>query len=693
MKALLFLLTLLVFWGCSQKNTDEVVESNPKLDSIQEWIAAAKKGKELSLDDRQYYLGQAQTLASELPNDTVRIEQLSSISLIYKNLKDSLNFRKSNSNVLKQAEDAKLFMALGNSHWDLAHFFESYAVLDSAFYHYQKAFKSFERLNDDVSLKSEGIMLYNMARIQDSYKDYLGAEISVSSALKIFDQLEDDYRLHNCYNVFGTISNGRNDSEKALYYYGKAGEYLENLEPSKKQNLVWINQNNIASALMNMKEYERAKTIYKNLSADAELKQKNPEMYAKAISSLAFTILKSEHNYEASEQLLNEAISLDKENSNLFNLARINQFYAELMAAEGDTVQAIEKAKESFSVAKETYNNDRSLEVLKLLVSIDANNATSYFKEYVQLNDAIQEEERTKRDKFARIRLETDQVIEANQILLEENQAWIAAVMGMLLFGVAALVIVTLYISNSRLKFRQQQQESNQEIYNLMLSQQGKFEEGRQLEQKRISEELHDGILGEMLGTRLILTGLNEREDPASVEQRAQLIEKLRGIEEEIRTISHELNNASYEKFHNFIVSLEDLIEGIQESSGISCSFSYDREVSWDNLLGDIKINAYRIVQEALKNCVKHANSQHVSIAFQSVGDKLKLIITDNGVGFDMNRGKKGIGLRNIISRTKKIKGNLDIDSKKGKGTTISVTIPAKYIQSDVTLNTKTVNA
>ena len=236
-------------------------------------------------------------------------------------------------------------------------------------------------------------------------------------------------------------------------------------------------------------------------------------------------------------------------------------------------------------------------------------------------------------------------------------------------------------LRNNQLKFKQRQQESNQEIYNLMLSQQGKFEEGKQLEQKRISEELHDGILGEMLGIRLILSGLNEREDPASVEQRAALIEKLRELEEEIRTISHELNHASYEKFHNFIVSLEDMIDGIEKSSGITCSFNYDKKVPWDNLLGDIKINAYRIIQESLKNCVKHAKSKHVSISFQSMEDnKLKLTITDDGVGFDINKKRKGIGLKNIISRCKKIKGTLDIDSKPGKGTTIKITMPVTYV-------------
>lgn len=683
MKVFIFLLATLFIFSCSKKRNKEEASSSPEIDSIQEWLAVAKKTQELSYEDRKFYLEKAERSAGRLKNDTTRVNQLSNISLVYKNLKDSLNFRKSSANVIQQARDARLFMELGNSHWDLAHFFESYSVLDSAFYHYEKALNNFEKLPRDESLQSIGIMFYNMARIQDSYKDYLGAENSLYNALKIFDELEDYKRIHNCYNVLGVISGGMKKFDESLMYYKKAGEYLENLEPSESQNLVWINQNNIASTLMRMKEYSNAIDTYSKLLTDTKFREQDPDLYTKAISGLAYSIFKSGGDLEKVASLLNEALVVTNEQGKEQDLARPKQYYAELLAFEGDTIKAIQLAKEAHDIAKETYNNDRSLETLQLLGQLDTANAKSYFEEYSKLNEAIQEEERTKRDKFARIRLETDEVIEKNEILTQEKQVWVGAALALILFGAAFLIIVTLYINNSRLKFRQKQQESNQEIYNLMLSQQGKFEEGKQLEQKRISEELHDGILGEMLGIRLILSGLNEREDEASVTQRAGLIEKLRDVEEEIRTISHELNNASYEKFHNFIVSLEDMIDGIQNSSGISCSFTFDNKVNWDNLLGDIKINAYRIVQEALKNCVKHAKSKHVDISFESVGNKLKLTIMDDGVGFDLNKGKRGIGLRNIISRAKKIHAALDIDSKKGIGTTITVTIPAIYIDSD----------
>ncbi|MBA4744163.1 MAG: sensor histidine kinase [Muricauda sp.] len=685
---------LILFWGCDMQKPKEEVTASPQIDSIQKLLTIAKTAKELSLEDRIAYVKEAESKAMELSKDSIQLEQLSKISLAYLKLKDSLGFRKSNAELLKLSEKADANKILGYSYWDLATFLEGKGVMDSAFYNYRRALNSFSQLPvDSTSQSLKGRMLYGMARVQDSYKDYLGGEISATAAIKIFDELEDDYRLYNAYNVLGILANGMGDSEKSIASYNKAKEYLTKSNRSDKPELIWKIQNNIASVYLNNKDFVKAKQAYEQLLSTIDIKESLPSIYEKALGSLAYSILNADKDVMLAEKLLNEAFAVNVATGDLYDKARLNYFYAEVLAAKGDTTRAISQAKESYTIAKETYNNDRSLDALRLLTKLDTANANAYAEEYYQLNEAIKVEERTKRDKFARIRMETDDIIEENQILTKEKQIWVGASLLLVLFGTTAMIIVSLYVSNNQLKFKQKQQESNQEIYNLMLSQQGKLEEGKQLEQKRISEELHDGILGEMLGIRLILSGLNEREDQASIEQRAALIEKLRELEEEIRTISHELNHASYEKFHNFIVSLEDMIQGIEKSSGISCSFTYSDKVPWDNLLGDIKINAYRIIQESLKNCVKHAKCQHVSISFQAMDNQLKLVITDDGVGFDINRKKKGIGLRNIISRTKKIKGVLDIDSESGKGTTIKVTIPVKYVELQIPEKTNALNA
>ncbi|GLU44533.1 ATP-binding protein [Allomuricauda sp. NBRC 101325] len=692
MKKGISILILCCFWACSKPKKAAAVSSDPKVDSIQTLIDIAKKAKELSLEERNTYLMDAKSIAELISNDTTKLEQLSEVSLAYSKLKDSFNFRKSNQQIIRLGEEANIPKISGYAYWDLAAFLQSYGVMDSAYFNYQEALKKFEQMPIDSTARSlRARMFYNMGRVQDSYQDYLGGEINVTTAIKIFDDLEDNFRLYNSYNLLGVLATGMGNTKKSMEYHQIARQYLDKYDGESKTKLIWQNKNNIASVYFNDEDYVQAKSLFQEIVDNKELN--NGTTYEKALGSLAYAILKADNDINKADSILQEAYFVNKEGGKSQDLARIHQFYAEVLAAKGDTSKAIEVAKESKAIAMETFNNERSLEALKLLTNLDTAHAAAYANEYYALDALIKEEERTKRDKFARISFETDQVIEANQVLTEEKEVWVSAVSGLIIFGLTFTVIVALYVNNNRLRNRQQQQAANQEIYNLMLSQQGKFEEGRQLEQKRISEELHDGILGEMLGIRLILGGLNGRTDEASINQRGELIEKLRGVEEEIRTISHELNNSSYEKFHNFIVSLEDLIGDIEMSSGIDCSFSYDKKVPWDSLLGDIKINAYRVIQEALKNCVKHAQSEHISITFLAMGNDLKLTIEDDGVGFDVNRGRRGIGIRNIISRTKKLKGKLDIDSEKGRGTSISILIPAHYVNANVSENKEPINA
>jgi signal transduction histidine kinase len=179
-----------------------------------------------------------------------------------------------------------------------------------------------------------------------------------------------------------------------------------------------------------------------------------------------------------------------------------------------------------------------------------------------------------------------------------------------------------------------------------------------------------------MLGIRLVLSGLNERNDPAAIEQRAELIVKLQELEEEIRTISHELNASAYEKVYNFILSVQDLIHTVEKSSNIAIEFDHDKQFEWDSLHSDIKINSYRIVQEVLQNCVKHAQCENIKVAFTNNKNLLNLTVEDDGVGFDNSKAKKGIGLKNIISRVKKMGAQLEIESKASHGTTVIITIP-----------------
>ncbi|MGB5273888.1 MAG: ATP-binding protein, partial [Flavobacteriaceae bacterium] len=86
--------------------------------------------------------------------------------------------------------------------------------------------------------------------------------------------------------------------------------------------------------------------------------------------------------------------------------------------------------------------------------------------------------------------------------------------------------------------------------------------------------------------------------------------------------------------------------------------------------------------------CVKHANAQHVSLAFMVDGENSLLVtLRDDGRGFDVKKGKTGIGLRNISARVSKMEGVFDIDSTPGKGTTITITLPIRKYDEETEFN------
>ncbi|MDO9593712.1 MAG: ATP-binding protein, partial [Lutibacter sp.] len=209
-----------------------------------------------------------------------------------------------------------------------------------------------------------------------------------------------------------------------------------------------------------------------------------------------------------------------------------------------------------------------------------------------------------------------------------------------------------------------------------MLKQQSSLEEGRLKERQRISEDLHDGVLGKIFGTRLALGFLNIKGDNETVAKHKLYVDELQNIEKEIRTISHELKNEILSSQTDFIKIVENLLE---TQSKIS-NFKYkiiNNKAAWDSIGNKIKINFYRIIQEAIQNINKYSKAKNVKIAFDLIDGSVYLYIIDDGVGFNANsKSAAGIGLKNMRSRVSKLNGNFNIKSVKDKGTTISIFVP-----------------
>ena len=101
-----------------------------------------------------------------------------------------------------------------------------------------------------------------------------------------------------------------------------------------------------------------------------------------------------------------------------------------------------------------------------------------------------------------------------------------------------------------------------------------------------------------------------------------------------------------------------------------------DSQIKWELVSNAVKINLYRIIQEAFQNCNKYAKANTITVEFKSEINYLILSIFDDGVGFNTKKTKSGIGLHNIQYRAAECKGSVSIKSGKGEGTLLVVKVP-----------------
>ncbi len=672
-KILIFSLINIFLFGCSTKIEEKTTpqKTSKELDSITLWLEKGRNEKN-SRGERLLFLKNAQTAIENIDNDSLKTRQLSKLSLAYLRLKDNNAFRKVNQQTLFLSKKIGDSITQAESYWDLAGYYNGIVMTpDSAYYYYSEAQKLYNDINNQ---KLSGRMLYNMAVVQADTRDYTGSEINIIKALEILKPLEDYTRIYMCYNMLGINSKYLKAYDRGIDFYNKALEYALKLDNSEELKIGLLN--NIGSLHLYKKDYKEAANYFKKVISNKTYKTNDPETYAKSLNQLGYSKLKLSQNNNLPELFIEAEEILDslQELHGLSDAFRnLGEYYS---IVEQDTLKSVMYGKKAYNLAKINKNNEGLLDGLEFLTRVDTKNAAKHAEAYIQLNDSLVQEERAARDKFARIRFETDEFIAENETLEKQKQLWTGIAIGLLLLAGALFIIIDQRVKNQRLKFQQEQQASNQEIFNLMLSQKQKVQEGKQMEQKRISEELHDGVLGKMLGARMVLTGLNKRSGDEVVQERAHAIATLKDIEGEVRSISHELSHNAYQKIHNFINSIEDLLNGIQKSSGINYDFSYDQDIEWDELSGDIKINTYRMIQECMQNSRKHAECTEVFVNFDIYDSNFVIAMGDNGKGFKQDKERKGIGMRNLQSRIKKLDGQLDIESALGKGTKITLTVP-----------------
>ena len=146
-------------------------------------------------------------------------------------------------------------------------------------------------------------------------------------------------------------------------------------------------------------------------------------------------------------------------------------------------------------------------------------------------------------------------------------------------------------------------------------------------------------------------------------------------ILDEIRRISNNLMPSVLEVFV-VVFAIRNLCVETSENTGLKISLDFKGD--FESLNTTIKTYIFRIAQEALNNIVKHARATQVEINLERKKDDVLFKIRDDGKGFNLKKIKAGTGhgMNNMRDRVNLLKGKIEIESHKNKGTEIAIGIP-----------------
>ncbi|MFK5856539.1 MAG: PAS domain S-box protein, partial [Bacteroidota bacterium] len=199
---------------------------------------------------------------------------------------------------------------------------------------------------------------------------------------------------------------------------------------------------------------------------------------------------------------------------------------------------------------------------------------------------------------------------------------------------------------------------------------------GEDNERKRISSDLHDGLGQLLTASSLNFNSIKHDIPLLSKKKQEEYNSGIKFLEKsirEIRNIAHNLMPNTIEYF-GLIAAVNSLFNSIKTSSKFSISLS--ENIGKKRFDHQLEINMYRITQEILNNAIKHSNATKIQFQYQVYDDELIFTYEDDGVGFNYNKKKKsGSGLSNIKNRVTSMSGFISINSKAGKGTSISIEI------------------
>jgi two-component system, NarL family, sensor kinase len=493
-------------------------------------------------------------------------------------------------------------------------------------------------------------------------------------ALPFYEKDKNDPRLSVLYNQLGTIFNDVRMYDKATLYLRKA------LNISRVSKDI----SGEATALYNLgfvyKKLNRLDSALMLIQQSMGIARKNniDDILSQTLNAGA-AILLAQSKFDSSFKYAKEALIYSEKFSDSLSIANNLCALAVCYFNKKDFKTSEELALKGLGIAnangyiqaQQIYN-----ELLSKLALVKGD--LIKYNEYNRLgtelseklfNERLQENVLIQEKKYETAKKEA-------QILLQQADIKQKKTLNYLLgAGIAAslLILLVAYGNYKQKRKLQEQKIADLEKEKLLLATQSILK-GQEEERNRLAKDLHDGLGGMLSGVKLQLGAMKGNlilsEEHGRIFNNA--LGKLDESISEMRRVAHNMMPEALMKL-GLQQALQDYCDGLAGSQpfNINSEF-YGLEKRMEP---SVEIVVYRIVQELLNNAVKHSGATTILAQVMRQGNNLSITIEDNGKGFDAGEGsyKKGAGLKNIQSRVDYLKGQVDIKSIPGKGTSVHI--------------------
>lgn len=426
----------------------------------------------------------------------------------------------------------------------------------------------------------------------------------------------------------------------------------------------------LGSNLLTQGKYASAQKEY-FYAADYFRKKKDIENYAFHLSVGANLYRRLGQPAQA-EAPLQEAYRLQKDVGDIPGLINTSRFLGMLYTEEGKFDEAESYLLESLDLSQKTKNH---LSVIKSYYTLerlyygrgDFENGDKYQKAVIRLRDSLYSAQNNKALAEFDVKYSTAQKereLAESQLEVTRKQNWITALV-LALLSILASGLAYLRIRSIK------QQASLQEAE---IEKQGAILKARDLERRRIAQELHDSV-----GSQLTVasTGLDNALFLATNQK--LLPEKLENINEQIRAATQSLRDTIWATYNlsiavsNLYGRMQNYLGRIKEQGGLHVLASLRGE---DHYLNSLQaLHVFRIFQETVQNILKHAHASQISLMVSMESDIFRMEIRDNGKGFypETVPQHERFGLQSMQVRCTEINAKIKIESVLNKGTCITL--------------------